>query len=323
MTLAHPDYCFIVGNDNFLLQEKLEDIISKFTDVKERWERKIVWGDENINDNLFTSLAQQNLFNIPHIVIIRHANELSPVMWKTLSTNLTSIGQNVWPFLFLEVDYEKQKFKIPSHIQKTAAYQNAIKNNLIYELKPLSGVQQKNYIIRTFQKAGLKPGKKALEYFIENVSASAGIINSEVDKLNLLVQSGIQLDECILAQSFNTERNIFQIIRLMEKGAISEVWKFVSSSTQNNLLFLLISLLDRELRILWQLFHKENVFLPVSDQGEKKIIARDLGVSGLSKGFSILAETEFQVKSGNQTPEQALDALIINFVKLFKRTSRE
>lgn len=118
--------------------------------------------------------------------------------------------------------------------------------------------------------------------------------------------------------AWSPECNVFACIRHMEAGNLAAVWKeLCRSRDSDSLLFSLLALLARELRLLWQTQAGEKVRLHPSEAGLKKQLALRLGPRGLAEGMAAVADAEWQVKSGRRTPEQTLDFLAARLTVLF------
>ena len=85
----------------------------------------------------------------------------------------------------------------------------------------------------------------------------------------------------------------------------------------DGLLFPFLGLLLREARILWQILMGERVRLHPNDAAQKQKLARTLGAQGINRMIKLIVYAEWQVKSGERTTEQALDALVAELSLLF------
>ena len=84
----------------------------------------------------------------------------------------------------------------------------------------------------------------------------------------------------------------------MEAGNLAAVWKELSRSRDSDsLLFSLLPLLARELRLLWQTQAGEKVRLHPSEAGFKKQLALRLGPRGLAEGMAAVADAEGRSKA--------------------------
>lgn len=314
--MERPQFSLLIANDSRLLQEEIRNLQSQFL-AGGKWQRKVYWADEFEPDQFWNSLRQQTLFSESALVILRHANEMNAAFWKTLSQVLAKPVRDVWPILCLEVEYEKNRFKIPAHIQKSACFQYAQKKGWCREIMPLSGVKLRKYVEKIMKSVNLDLNRNALETFCETVEPNAATIENELIKFSLLQALGMAQEDFLAAQSSNLESSIFTSVGNLEKGDWAAITTQTSQIDKSAFLFPLLALLAKEFRILWQLAHNENPPIRPAEAQFKKNLARRLGPEGIAKGFAILADSEFQIKSGRQTPEQTLDFLVSSVIDLF------
>lgn len=171
---------------------------------------------------------------------------------------------------------------------------------------------------------GLTFEADALEQFCASVPPDAQAIENELQKLSLLrggtgdAGGGAITAAMTATAAWSPECNVFACIRHMEAGNLAAVWKELSRSRDSDsLLFSLLALLARELRLLWQTQAGEKVRLHPSEAGFKKQLALRLGPRGLAEGMAAVADAEWQVKSGRRTPEQTLEFLAARLTGLF------
>ena len=119
----------------------------------------------------------------------------------------------------------------------------------------------------------------------------------------------------------NPESNVFACIRHMEAGNLSAVWKELGRSRHDpeGLFFPLLSLLARDVRLLWQCRMGENVRMHPSEAAFKQQLAARLGAAGLAELMSMIMDAEWQVKSGRRSVEQSLDMLAADVTDLCAR----
>lgn len=314
--MSRPQFNFIVCNDSRLLQDEIKTLQGKYQENSRKWQRKVFWADEFEQDSFWNSLRQQNLFSEPSLVILRHANELGAPFWKALSGVLAHPVQDVWLILCLEVDYEKGHFKVPAHIQKSSCYLHAAKEGWLREIPPLAGAGLRKYVEKIMKKANLELCQDTFEAFCEMVEPNAAAIENEARKFSLLRSAGLMEQDFLANLGSSVEAGIFQNVANLEKGDWKEIITQTSRIDKSAFLFPLIALLAREFRLLWQLTHNESPPLRPAEAQFKKNLARKLGPEGIAKGFALLADCEYQIKSGRQSPEQTLDFLVPQIINL-------
>lgn len=316
-----PGFCFLICPDAELLRERLELWLKKFPPASGERERLLFWGDEEPEARFWDSLVQQGLFAAPRAVIVRRANEWKAGIWKNLSGTLARVPEAIWPFLCLEVGFERGKFKIPAHIQKSRCYSFAEKNGWIWSDKGLGEGGLARFVAEKAKKAGAVFAPEAMRLFCEGAAPDAAAITNELEKL-ALAANGAPIGPEMISQSFGMlETDAFTCIRKLEAGDIAGAWSEVAKGSANEPLFLFIALLSREFRQLWQILAGENPRMHPAEASRKRSLAISLGRARVAKGFSALADAEWQVKSGRRSPGQALEFLLSEVCGIFRRAA--
>lgn len=311
-----PGYSFLVSPDSGLLLEELEKLL-QIHKLPDPWEKLVFWGDEEPEESFWSSLRQQGLFAGYRLVLVRRAHEWGASVWKNISASLSRPYDNVWPVFCLEVEHEKGKFKIPAYIQKTGAYAFAQKQGWIVAAPPLAGNGVRKFVEKQAKKRGLVFLDGVMAKFCQLIQPDAVAIATELDKLAMLAPKGEINDKMLESGYSQPEGDAFALLKKMENGDLPGVWQEVLGANASSLLFFLIAILARELRLLWQFECGEAPWVAPHEAAFKKNLARKIGKKGLSMGFCYVAEAELQVKSGRMTPEQALENLAVTMTMLF------
>lgn len=311
--MPRPGFSFLICPDITLLKEELE---RQAGDEASSWKRRVFWGDEEPGPQFWESLSQIGLFEENRIVIVRQAEAWPAVIWKELSRILAKKLDHVWPFFCLEVGFEKGKYKIPAHIQKTPCFGYADKKGWIWRSQ---GLEQNlaNFSRARAKKLGLTFSADNFALFCATVQPDAQSVINELEKLALLAEHG-KVEKSLLPEtSASMENDAFALIRRLQAGDLAEAWSELQKDTDGGLLFFLIALLAREFRLLWQITAGENPRMHPAETRSKHALARKLGYKGIASGFAALADAEWQVKSGRQRPEQTLEYLCAQMSSLF------
>ena len=233
----------------------------------------------------------------------------------------------------MEVAWDKGQPKIPAHIAKLRCMAFADQQGWIWRQDGLNERAVKKHVLQRSHELGLRFEQDALEQFCASVPPDAQAIENELHKLQLLrnaaqdvaahsenqaPESGNITLSMTATASWNPECNVFDCIRHMEAGNLSAVWKELSRSQDgDSLLFSLLALLARELRLLWQLWAGEKVRVHPNEAAFKKQLATRLGPAVLAECMSTVMDAELQVKSGRRSPGQSLDYLAARMTDLF------
>lgn len=274
------------------------------------------------------------LFGTARALVVRQAQLWPAAVWKKISQALARPSAQCWPFFCLEVNWEKGQPKIPAHIAKLRCVGFADQQGWIWRNEGLTERSVRRHVQQRAAALNLSFEPDALEQFCASVPPDAQAIENELQKLTLLRNAGAQspkdaatanappLESVTTAMtstgSWSPECNIFACIRHMEAGNLAAVWKELARSRDNDsLLFSLLALLAREMRLLWQTWAGEKIRMHPSEAGFKRQLAMRLGPRGLAESMAIIMDAEWQVKSGRRTPEQSLEFLAARLTCLF------
>lgn len=100
--MPRPGFSFLVCPDSRLLQARLEALVSAQGDSS-RWERHVLWGDEEPSPRFWEQLTLQGLFGTPRLLVVRQAHLWPAAVWKKISAALARPSEQCWPFFCLEV----------------------------------------------------------------------------------------------------------------------------------------------------------------------------------------------------------------------------
>lgn len=316
-TGIRPGYSILVCPDSELLREKIDELTSDWLTEPKKWERHVVWGEDPLDSQFWNNLTQTGLFAVNKLFICRNANLWPVAVWKALSATLASPRDNVWPIICLEVEQEKKKFKIPAHIQKQKCYEFAEKQKWIWMRPQLEGQTLQAYVKERLKALKLNMGPEVLNLFIDSVMPYAKAINLELDKLALAAGNKPVTANMLAIDSGNYLKNAFAIIKNLESGRLADAWMELERGDAAARLFFLLTVMAKELRLLWSLNHGENPWMPRGEEELKRRLAKSLGKKGIALGFELLANAEWSVKSGNNTPRQCLEDLCVKLTRLF------
>lgn len=316
--MSKAGFTFLVSPDSALIKEELEKRIAAWN-ISPDPKRLVFWGDEEPDDVFWESLKQVGLFSEKRVIVVRQAESWSASAWKLVSNALARELEHVWPFFCLEVEAEKGKLKIPGYIQKLRCFEFADKKGWVWR-NPGLGTNIQSFIRDHAKKLGLNLRSQELNAFSQICPRDAqGIIN-ELQKLSLLSEDGNIKPEWIDGGESALEQDAFALIRQLTSGELASAWNAIGADSDGSLLFFVIALLSREFRLLWQITRGESPRLYPADAARKKDLARRLGTGRLADGFAALADAEWQVKSGRQNPQQALEILAVKMAEIFNRT---
>lgn len=318
---GRPGFSFLICPDSALLLRHLDAMLVKFPPASGDWKRSVFWGDELPGAKFWEGLKQQGLFSENRAIIVRRAHEWPAQVWKSLDESLASGSSSIWPVFCLETEYEKGRFKIPAAIQKTRCFNFSEKQGWHWTSLPLAGKTLLKYVDGEARKRKINLRSDALAFFCDTVRPDAAAIANELDKLELVYADRQIVPEMLNLDAGSVEANAFECIKSLYSGNMAKVWKEVSLGNASSLLFFLIALLARDFHVFWQLNLGKNPYLHPTDAALKRSLATRIGKKGVGKGFVLLADAEYGVKSGRISTEQALDQLLAGLASIFSQSS--
>ncbi|MBO6171089.1 MAG: DNA polymerase III subunit delta [Desulfovibrio sp.] len=327
---ARPGFSFLICPDGQLLRARLEQLLAGHPPASGRWERHVYWGDEEPPPRFWEQLTLQGLFGAPRVLVARQAQLWPAAVWKKISRALGRPSEQCWPFFCLEGHWEKGQPKLPAHIAKLRCMAFADRQGWIWRQDGLTERAVKKHVLQRARTLGLDFAPEALEQFCASVPPDAQAIENELAKLCLLrdaaretaPDAGRITQAMTATASWSPECNIFSCIRHMEAGNLPAVWRELARSDDgDSLLFSLLALVARELRLLWKLQAGENVRMHPSDAAFKRTLAARMGPAALAEGMAAVMDAELQVKSGRRTPAQSLEYFAAHMTTLFAPTA--
>ncbi len=117
--MARPAYLLCLCPDSSLLRDRLEALTVQYAAP---WQRHVFWGDEGLTPAFWEHLTLQGLFETPKMLILREAQAIPVESLRQLSPFLVQLAgarpSLIWPILCLETAFERDRAKVPQHIQK-------------------------------------------------------------------------------------------------------------------------------------------------------------------------------------------------------------
>ena len=288
------------------------------------WERHVYWGDEPLPSSFWEDLTLQGLFAVPKAVLVYNAQNIPADSWRTISQTLGKPLGDTWPIFCLQVDFDKGAPKIPAHIAKLHCVTFASSKGWLWLNPGLDARSKAEFVRGEAARLGLQFAPGAFEAAIARLPFDATTIVGEMEKLALAVGADNTITQNHAAfLELEPEPDIFSLIRNLQHGGNpTAVWQQAALSERGeSMVFGFLSMLAREARQLWQLAHNENVRLPSHVLSAKTALARSLGLPGIAKLWQLALEADKGIKTGERSPDQALDSLFAALALLFRRRS--
>lgn len=289
------------------------------------WDRQAFWGDELLPPAFWEHLTLQGLFATPRALVVRNAQNLPAETWKRISAALAKPNPLAWPFLCLEVPFDKGQPKLPAHIARLRCLDFADKQKWIWRSPGLDERGVATFVRQHAASRAIRFAPGALEAICAALPPDATAIATELEKLSLAAGDGEVTPAMAALVDHAADIDIFAFMRALQAGnAPMTVWRQVLRDRLggDSMLFPFLGMLLRETRILWQLLAGEPVRLPPSVLPPKQQLARQLGHAGLARIWDMALEAELGIKSGERSPEQAMEMLVAGLFTLFARSRR-
>ncbi len=317
-----PGFLFCVCPDPALLHSLVEKTLHTVLSSGTFPERLVFWGDEGLPPRFWEALTIQGFMPQRKILVVRNAQMLPADSWRTLSKTLGHPHEQAIPVLCLEGTWEKGLPKLPAFINKLACVSFAKRQRWWHEMPGLaspSAVQA--YIAEIAAKQGLVLAEGVRERLAEALPPDAAAIDSELRKLALYAASHCPagspptLDRQALELIGNTpDLDVFALLRNLQGKNPTVIWKSLAGQRSEELVFPLMGLLQREARLLWQTLSGEAF---PRDAEKRRPLATRLGINGIATLWDALHNAERSIKTGEKSPDQALDELIGHVTLLF------
>ena len=330
--MARPGFTICACPDRYLVRTRIEELLTEFAPENgglmggsAGWERHAYWGDDPLSDSFWEHLTLQGLFATPKAVIVHNAQNIPADSWKKISAALSSPNAETWPVFCLYVAFEKGKPKIPAYLASLGCMKFAEKNGWFWVSPGLDERSKTLFVQAEAKKRNLTFAPNALEAVTARLPLDATAIGTEMDKLSLAAQDGTITISLADILEHEIEPDVFALIRdLQQRRSARSVWEqaLASERGSDSMAFAFLAMLAREARQLWQINAGEPVRLPPQVLSAKTTLARSLGYAGIAKLWHLALEADKGVKTGERTPDQALDNLLASLSLLFSPPGR-
>ncbi len=319
--VTRPGFTFCFCPDSELL---FEYIRSQLASTDQSWKIKQFWADEELTEGFWEALNWSGLLGDNLAVVLRRGEHLQTEDWNKLHPALGRFRSRVWPFFCLEREWSKGKPPVPAGLKKQKYWQVAQSKKWVWQSPGLNRDALRSRVQEWARQEGIAVDRKLLAVMVNILPLDGASLKNELDKLACLAGDRGELwTEDLAVLSFQADLDIFAFIRsLQHRGQEAQVWRQVlrnQAKGGSEALFSFLALLLREARILWQLSHGEGgkVWLPGQVKTQKMELARHIGQARMIQLWTLLLEAETGVKTGELSPDQAMEILVSRLTLLF------
>ncbi len=313
-----PGFYFCICPDPEIIKDFIESEIKK---LKGSWEKKVVWADdENLHKNFFGLFNASSIIGKKTALILRKANTLSKDFFDKLSKFLNRFHDDLFPFLCIESEWIRGKPPIPKHISSQKYYLVAEKKGWIFTHPGVSSEFLNKYLRDWANKHNIIIEQDIFYLLKEILPKDLAGIKNELKKLELSSKDKkiTQKDLKVIWPSLDF--NVFDLISSIEGLKPPKlIWEAILKNkfdTYDDVIPML-HLILREGRILWQLVHGEDVYLPYKTKQEKMMLAKRVGKKNIIEIFNIVCDADLKLKTTNLTPGEIFQMAVSNLQKIF------
>lgn len=314
-----PAFSFVLSPDSFLLSQEVKRLTDTFLTEKGKWKKDVYWGDEAPPASFWDAFMSLQFFSSQRCVIVHNAQAWKKTVWEKLDAQLLRVSSICWPIFLLEVDFPKNTPSVPIHISKSKSYALAKKNGWIVTVPPITERMLSAYLAaRAKEYPHIPPA--VLHNLVLTVPLEAGCIENELRKLDVFYETKPASSSLDLPSDRFEELNVFAIIDLVLQGRIHEVIKAISRQQDvEKAFFMLLLMLVREFRMLWQLKAGMNPKIPDFVLSKKTALTRRLHYADLAKATGLVLDAEFKAKLSLSPTPQILDEMLIGLATIFRQ----
>ncbi len=313
-----PGFYFCLCPDWELTKDHIEQLIEKH---KFCGKKKVFWADEGIDEEFWSFFLQRSLFKESFVLIIRKIEVLRKDFWEKIDKLINRFYPKLWPFFCLESSWVKGEPQVPSELKSKRCWKFAEEKNWIWKSPGITPGNVVSYFVSVAKKEGIFILPSDLFQIKDLLPQDGAGIKNEVKKLKLLLKAEGK-NKASLKDILNLfssgSFDIFSFISSLEEGK-DRIWAEVIGKKNEDLIFLLVSLLFKEMRVFWQIKVGDlsGINLPEIVLEKKRKIAKKLTFEDISKGMDLLLDVEFGLKNGLLTPSSAIDFIVCEFQSIF------
>lgn len=325
-----PGFYFCVCPDGALTKQHVEELLETHRPCsggtggmlgsgsagERRYEREAYWGDDGLTPAYWETLQLTSMLGPPKALVLRNAQTLKVADWRALSETLTR-PLDAFPIFCVESPFERGKPKIPKVLSDRKLWKFAKKKGWLWQSPGLTRKDVSGYLGAWSHRMGLTFAPGAERALADVLPADGTALEAELAKVALIADDGGVIPAAAASLvSHEPEMDVFAFLNsaMAAQGGreTATVWREVLNKqvAGDSMLFGFLSLLAREARLLGQLLAGEEVKLPPFVVSKKEGLARRLGAGGIARLFDLAFTAELAVKSGERTPEQAMEHLL-------------
>lgn len=286
------------------------------------WSTQVFWGDESLEASFWKVLTMPGLLSVlgaGRILVLRQAHLLPVKSLSDMEPLLRRANPDLLVFFCLEGEWKGKTPAVPATVAKQPYFKAARAKGWLWESPGFTEQSLRSFVQSWARKQaiGLDRGVEARLLGVLPMDGSQ--VRNELEKLELLLNERKEVTAADLELlGEQSALNSFAFLKaVLSSSTDLSVWRTIFTdhiSTGPGMLMPFLGLLQRELRILWQLTtgDEHKVALPPFIKREKKNLAAQLGEQGLAKIWDLVFQAELDLKTGRKQADQILESLAAN-----------
>ncbi|MBQ7456368.1 MAG: hypothetical protein IJS54_01975 [Desulfovibrio sp.] len=310
-------FCFLCP-DSYLWEEQLKTLLAQFPPTSGQWEKKSYWGDEDPPPSFWEEFNATGLFGTFHYLLVHQAEKWGAKHWNNIDIMIHRLSPFCWPIFCLEGAWEWGKPKLNPCITKSKCFTIAEKKGWIWKHEGITEKTLRSYLAQQQPRYPNLPKPVFDKLALQGIT-DARTLENELRKLTIYYDGQKTMPEGEWGEVREQECNFFSCINHIKAGKIGLAIKDVLYDREvEKVFFILLSMLDREFRLLWELKTGQTTV-----KGPSKVYkendAKAVSLPTLAKAMSVLLEADWSVKRGEASVAQALDTLLVDLSTLFAK----
>ncbi len=318
--MHRPGFFFLACPDPEIIRERVDRLLAE---SGQDFAREVFWGDEELGAPFWSALTVGSLLAGRRAVVVRRAEACPAEFWPKLVPALRGFNESVWPFFCLEGPFDRKGPKFPKGLAEQPYFKVAEQRKWLFVSPGLARRDMGPLLSDWAARHGLafEPGVAAA--LAEALPPDLARADNELAKLELALGDRATIEMGDLAHmSYREGLDGFGFLDALAGGGDpAAVWReiFDKELAGTEMIFPFVGLLLYEARTMWRLAAGDDADLRLSPQvrRKKEDMARRLGAAGLARMFDAAFAAEAGIKSGAVRPEQAMEYLAAELVRLF------
>jgi len=313
-----PPFFFCICPDAWLIQERIRELTEAAGCGA--WSRQTFWGDEPLESSFWTALTMPGLLGLlggGRVLVLRHAHRLLIKALNDMEPLLRRAKSDLWVFFCLEGDWKGNTPAVPAVLAKQPYFKAAQHRGWLWQSPGHTERSLREYVRHWAEQQGIDFAPGVEEALVRALPLDGARVRGELEKLELLLSDRRQVTTRDLGLlSGEAVMNTFAFLKaVLSSAADVTAWRTVfadQTASSSGMLMPFLGLLQREIRILWQLLAGEDnkVSLPPGIKQDKKRLALKLGERGLTRIWDLVFEAEFDLKTGRRRAEQIMERMV-------------